>query len=958
YNPLTRPILILSVTGEDLEPVRFKMLVEKMLRDNLEKVEGVASAAVSGGVNREILVEIDQGRLEANHLAILEVIQSVEEANVSYPAGSIKKGLYEYLIRTLGEFRTVKEIEYAVAGVDTMKDLRREDTSFIEKDDKGPRTTMDSLRQEYERKMLEKRLVLVRDIAKVIDGYAEKTSISRLNGKENIAISIQKQANANAIRVVERVREALATLKEDVEARGIHFRVVYDHSEFIRDSLVSLGNEAQSGGFLAFLCLFMFLRMVGPSLLVTVSIPISVLATFFCMALSGITLNTMSLQGLALAIGMIVDTSIVVLENIFRLREGGMEAKEAAVKGTNEVLWPVITSNMTTIAVFFPVIVFVPGIPGQLFRDLSWVIIYTQVISTIVPLTVVPMLSTYCKVKPHEYKPINLVGWFEKALKSRDTEKKQALYLFRVLFVVLVIFSSVFYIVPRLEKEVLPKVDQGQFLVKVDMPLGTRLTITDELCRKIEDLLKDIPEIEEVAVTVGAEKSKAGEVKIETLRPSQGVILVTLKKERKRTSADIVAEMRKKMAPISTGGGEVDFVLQESEFAFAEGGVKPIMIEIRGYSFEVMTQLVAKVKEMLASIPGVLSIDDDMGKAAPETKMEIDKRRAALYGISALDISLTAKAAIEGVVATQFREAGKEYDIRVRLNERDRANMENLNSLLVYSQVLDSLIPLKEVAKIERGVGPGEIRRANQERTTIVAADIAKDAKSTEILSMVQKKLIEFQASGQVPPDFQVLLSGKAKEVKENFEKVTFAFVLAFILNYMIMASQFESFLQPFIIMFTVPLALIGVAVALLITGTSLNVISLLGIILLVGVPTNNGIVIIEFINQLRDEGWGVVDAAIHAAKIRARPILMSVCTSIMGLIPLVLGLGEGDELRAPMGITVMGGLISSTLLTLIVIPALYILFSFFTDRFTKEPEDEEEEEKKVSNDPGSAEAV
>lgn len=939
FDPLTRPVMILSVTGENLEPVQLKLLTEKILRDNLEKIEGVASARVAGGLDREILVEIDQGRLQANHLSLLQVVDSIEKANVSYPAGSIKKGLYEYLIRTMGEFRSVREIQFAVAGVDTVKKIRREDTNFLERGDEGPRQTLDALRQEIEKKMLEKRLVLVRDIGRVIDGFAEKTSVSRFNESENISIAIQKQAGANSIRVVDDIRKVLKILETDLSSKGIRYEIVYDHSTFIRHSLQNLLIDSLQGAFLAFLVLFLFLRAWLPSLLVTISIPITVMGIFFLMALNGITLNIMSLGGIALGVGMIVDTSIVVLENIFRRRQLGDDAETGAIHGANEVLWPVISSNLTTIAVFFPLIVFVPGIPGQLFKDLSWTVIYSQIIATVLPLTVVTMLSTYLHIPKKEYQPINVIHFFEHAMiEAAPDARRQNRFLLQLCVTALAIFIGALMLFPMMEKEVLPKVDQGQFLIKADMPIGTRLEVTDGISQKIEAVTREIPEVKDIAVTIGSEKSKTGEIKVESLRMSQAIILVTLEDKRRRSSADIVAQLEEKIKGLDLGFKELSFVVQESEFAFAEGGSKPVLIEVRGFDMPMMQKLVQEVENGLKKIPGIYNVTDDMSEASPETKLDINKQRAALYGISALDISLTAKAGIEGVVATQYREAGKEFDIRARLSEKDRTNTENLNSLLIYSQVLDSLIPLKEVATVIRGFGPSEIRRSNQERTTVVSADIQKSFKSKDVLKKVQKLLKGLD----IPQDFQVVLSGKAKEVKENFSKIIFAFILSVILVYMIMASQFESFLQPLIIMFTVPLAIIGVAIALWVTGTSINVISLLGIVLLVGVVVNNGIVLIEYMNQLRESGLDLVPAVLEAVKIRTRPILMSSLTTVVALIPLAIGLGEGAELRSPLAIAVMGGLTTSTFLTLLIIPSLYILVTRWTEAAFGQPDDEE----------------
>ena len=943
FDPLSRPIMILSVTGKNLEPVQLKLLTEKVLKENLEKVEGVASASVSGGATRMIYVEVDMGRLEANGLSLLDVIGNIEKSNVSYPAGSIKKGLYEYLIRTVGEFRSVREISYAVAGVDEIGESRKEDTSFLEKGSEGARDTLDGLRQEVARQMMEKRLVLIRDIADVVDGTAETTSISRHNGNANISIQIQKQASANTIQVVDRIKKTLAFLEDDINLRGLQYDVIYDHSVFIRRSLEDLAGDARTGGILAFLILFAFLRAFAPAFYVTMTIPITVIGVFFLMGMGGITLNTMSLGGLALGVGMIVDTSIVVLENIFRKRQAGENAVDAAIHGTEEVSWALIASNATTIAVFFPLIVFVPGIPGQLFKDLSWAIIYSQILAIIVPMTIIPLLSTYMKVNPGGYAAPQWTRFFEKRFVGPNIKRGHKVrFASLIMAIVFSVCSLSFVIFPMLDKEVLPKVDQGQFILKVDMPLGTRIEVTDRVCKRFEAILQKIPQVKDVSVTIGAEKGAKGQVQIDTLRPSQAIILVSLVDDRKLSSADVVEFLRERSKSVETDGGKVEFVLQESEFAFADGGGKPILVEVKGYEFAQMQELVTQVKEGLKRISGVIDIQDDMGKASPETKVNIQKSRSALYGITPLDISLIAKAALGGVVATLFREKGKEYEVLVRLKEKDRNNIRSLDNLLLYSRVLDARIPLKEVAGIEQSYGPSEIKRVDQDRTIIISADIAKNFKSDTVLGQVQGMLRDLGVRPE--SGMQVKLSGKAKEVKENFSRVSFAFMLAVMLVYMIMAAQFESFLQPFIIMMTVPLAFFGVLAALFITGNTLNVISALGIIILVGTAVNNGIVLIEYINQLREEGVPVEEAAWESARTRTRPILMSMLTTVFGMLPLALGFGEGAELRSPMAISMMGGLLTSTFLTLLMIPCFYIFVTRVTEMVTGASEDDEEE--------------
>ncbi len=934
FDPLSRPIMILSVTGPNIAPVRLKLLTEKMIKDNLEKVEGVASINLSGGVNREIQINIDQGRLRAGHLSLLQVIQSIEDSNVSYPAGSIKKGLYEYLIRTVGEYKNVTEIEYSVAGVDTVQKVRREETSFIERGDDGPRETLDSKRYDVNKQMMDKRLLLIKDIAEVIDGTGERTSVSRYNSKENLALSIQKQANANTIEVVERLRKTLLSLDPDLTTRGIKADIIYDHSVFIKNSMDNLKSEGIQGGFLAFLVLFAFLRSFQASLLVTLSIPISVLGTFFLMAISGISLNTMSLGGLALAVGMIVDTSIVVVENVFRRRQLGESPEDAAIKGTGEVTWAVIGSNLTTVAVFFPLIVFVPGFVGQMMKDLSWAIIFSQIISTIIPLSFVAMLTTTLNIKFKEYNPWNWTKVLDPYVgASVPRSQKESSISSILVFIFVVLLGTMFVVTPTLDREVLPKVDQGQFLIKLDMPIGTRIEVTDRVVKRIEKAVREIPEVKDLQVTIGAEKSRQGDVKIETLRQWQSVILVTLQSKRKRSSASVVDELRAKKEMIDLEEGQIEFLDQESEFQLAGGGVKPVMIEVKGYDFQRMRDLVDTLKAELNKIDGVVDVQDDVADPAWETKVQIDKSRAARYAVSPMDISLTAKAAIDGVVATKYHEEGREFDIRVRLSQKDKENIQNLNDLLLYSQALDQLIPLKEVADITKGRGPSEIRHLDQERATIVSASLKKNVQSKTVLKHVQSMLKKLDVPNKFP-EFQASISGELKEQKESYTLLIFAFVLALVLNYMIMAALFESFLQPLIIMIAVPLSFVGVVLSLFLTGISINVMSMFAVILLVGTVVNNAIVLIEYLNQLRAEGMEVAEAAITAAKVRTRPILMSCLTTVIGLLPLTIGLGEGSELRRPMAVASMGGMLSSTLLTLVVVPLFYIIVTYFSERF------------------------
>ncbi len=938
FDPLARPIVILSVTGR-MSPGDLKMITERFLKENLEKVEGVASAIISGGLDREIQVTLDQGRLQSAQISILDVVDAIDKANISYPAGSIKKGLYEYLIRTVGEFRSVPEIGYTVVKTDVKKELERKQDTFLERGNKSTRETLDTSREGAERKVGEKRLVMIRDIGEVKDSFHERMSISRYNGKENISIAIQKQGSANTVRVVDRVRRELQFLKDDLESRGISAEVVYDHSIFIKDAISSVRDAAVMGGIIASLVLFPFFKNWLSTFIVAISIPVSVIGTFFIFQLQGITLNTMSLGGLALGAGMMVDNSIVVIENIFRLREGGMPPVDAAVQGTNEVFWPVVSSTLTTIAVFVPMILFVPGVAGQLFKDLSWAVVDSLIISLLVSVAVVPMLAVYVHVpKKTESKAVVSKSTVKMKIKNyfaNFNRAKQNQVFMSIVGIGLASFIISLIIFRFLDTEVLPKVDQGQFLIRVNLPVGSRIEATDEIVSVIEKETEAMPEVEKFTVTIGSSPtSRLGQVAVETLRPYQALVLVGLKEKRKRSSFEIVAELRKKLESYKLEKAEIQFVVQESEFDFTQAGGKPIVIEIKGYDLATLTKLTRQAEKITASVPGVTEVLDDIGEPSPETKVEIERRKAALYAISARDISLTTKAAIEGAVATTFKEAGKEIDVRVRLEEKDRKNLDQIGDLLVYSNTLEVPVPLKEVGAIKQGYGPSEIRRRDQIRTVTVTAAIEKGFKEKVVLEKLSKKLEKLD----VPKEYTVDLTGKAQQVQESFRRISFATALALILNYMIMAAQFESFLQPLIIMLAVPLDMIGVALALFLTGTAISVISLLGILILAGTVVNNAIVLIDFINNSRRGGMELVEACIESVFVRFRPIVMSALTAIVGLIPLALGIGKGAELQAPLAIAMIGGLASATFFTLCVIPSFYILVTRLVDRFFGEP--------------------
>lgn len=898
YNPFERPIMTLSVTGKR-SPVAIREITRRIIKDELEKLEGVASASISGGLEREILVEIDQARLVSQQVPIMDVVHAITNANLNYPAGTIKESFYEYLIRTLGEFEKVDEIKYVPVKRFTDDELERRP---IEEDERAIANEVN--------------LVLMKDVAEVIDTYKERTSYSRYNGKENVSVSIQKQAQANTLKVVQRIRKALTFIAEEVPP-DISIAVVNDQSTFIKDSINGVRDAAFQGGILAFLVLFFFLRNARRSVIVTFSMPISIMAVFISMYFFGVSLNMMSLGGLALGIGMLVDNAIVVLENISRHQQMGKTPREASEEGASEVSNAIFASTLTTIAVFFPMI-FVIGLAGQLFKQLAFTVICALVASLLVALTLVPLLASRVKdvAKPETAggKEAPYLRKFELLLQTFLRRRRLGFFMVGILIMTAVMGYE------SLDKELMPKMDQGQFTIKVNMPAGTRLEITNELVKKIERFIISLPEVRDISVIIGSTFGKGAEDVLQRLESHQGEIDVTLKARRRRKTKEIVKLIEEKVASMELENVKVEYLLNESIFSQTVEQASPVIVEIKGKEMPEMFSIAEEVQGMLRGVQGIYGIKTDIPDPSPETRIVVDKDKAALYRMSVVDIAQATQVALRGYIASEFKEEGQEIDIRVRLREPDRDSFDKLTRVELSSPG-KLMVPLGTLVKLERGRGPSEIKRMDQERTILVSANVFKRALK-DVFGEIERKIQDLD----VPEDYTVKLTGESEEMKASFNSLRNALILSIILVYMIMAAQFESLWQPFIIMFTFPLSLIGVVYALMITQTSVNVIVMLGVIMLGGIVVNNGIVLIDYINIVRERGMPVYESVIEASKARLRPILMTAMTTVLGLFPMALAVGEGAELRSPLAISVMGGLFITTFLSLFVIPAVYLV--------------------------------
>ena len=914
FNPFALPIITLSVSGE--RPLNeLYEISERYIKDRLEKIEGVASCTISGGIEREIHVDINGGALHSSNIDLLAVVNSLRDSNLNYPAGTTKQEFFEWLIRTIGEFGAISEIDSTVIALDEPEE--------------------DKYRRQEEKEELagERRLIKLSDVAVIKDAFKERTSFSRYNGKENVSISIQKQAEANTIKTVQGVLKGLKTIGNILPER-VTVSVVYDQSKFIKNAINGVTNAAMEGGILAFLVLLFFLRNVKNSVIVAFAIPVSIMAAFSLMYFSNISINMISLGGLALGIGMLVDNAIVVMENIFRNRQLGKGAKEAAVIGTEEMNSAITASTLTTVAVFLPM-VFIIGVAGQIFKQLAFTVTFSLIASLFVAVSLIPRLAMTGGGR--NIAGVKIIETADRWLKQLTAIYSRVLKNFlahrtRGLLIVFFIFIASLVLFLFIGKEFMPKVDEGQFVIKVNMPPGIKLNITNEISKRIEKEVSAMNYVESINATVGSNKEESSSGGVEMLKDNQAQIVVNLKEKRRIATDEFIQELKKKLDSIDTEDAEIKFVLSQStvQSAFeAEGS--PVVIEIKGQNLDELINISESVMNKIKEVKGIYDVKSSMEEPAPENRIMVNKNKAALYNLSVRDIAETAQIAIDGWVATKFKEEGKEIDVRVRLREEDRKDFSVIKEMRIISPD-GTKVSLAEITEFKLGEGPSEIKRIDKERTILVYANIF-GRKINEVMQQVSNCIGDIKV---LPGYAKPKLTGESKQMNESFGSLRFALILAILLVYMIMAAQFESLWQPFVIMFTVPLSLIGVAIALFVTRTTLNVVAILGVIMLGGIVVNNGIVLIDYINTLTKKGKNASEAVIEAANTRLRPILMTTMTTVLGLFPLALGIGEGAELRSPLAITVMGGLLVATFLTLVVVPALYLIASEFLTKRKK----------------------
>jgi len=892
-DPSSDPIMALSVSGRtDLWAM--KNLADEVFKRRLEQIDGVAQAAVVGGLEREIHVDVDPHKLESYGLTINDVATALNNANQSAPGGTIRKGRYQYSLRTLGEFQSIDQIGQVV--------VPKSGGSGGSADSSGSGGTG---------------MVTVADVATVTDGFRDRTSITRYNGAEAVGLLLFKESGANTVRVTHRVQDVLTELRQ--EYPDVHIDVAMSQAGFITDAISNVVQSLVFGGILAFLVLFLFLKDVRFPVAISLAIPISVIAAFPLLQLTGVSLNVMSLGGLALGVGMLVDNSIVVLENVFRHRELGTPPTLAAVFGAQEVQNAIAASTLTTISVFGPII-YVQGVAGQLFRSLSLAVTFALLASLLVALTLLPAMAARWTgdrvIRPPKFvrRPLDAFDrWFERFADWYHGVLEAALrHRGRVMAISFVLFIGAVALGFTLKRSVLPQVDQGSFEARLTLPRGTPLDVTASESARLEKIFHDDPGVDAVFSRIGRQEAVAG-VEDEQSGLNTAVLEVRLKPGAK--TAATLGRLRPAFASFPVGELTIDASRATALGRLLGENTADIAIRVRGENLDASYDYAHALEDQLGKEQPLDNVRLATESGNPEVRVEIDREQAASYGIPAVDIANAVDRYMRGDQATEFVDFDRKVPVIVRLPDSARTSLSSLQDLRVDG------VPLTELVHTYEDVGPSEIRRVDQARTVTVYADVASGS-----LDNALGDIRAIIAKSPPPNGLRVDVGGENEERQAGYRALGFAFALAMLLVYMILAAQFESFVHPFTILLSVPLSAFGAIVLLWVTGDGINTMSLIGFVILVGIVVNDAIVKVDFINQLRAKGMAIHDAILQAGRDRLRPIIMTTVTTVFGLLPMALGIGRGADLRAPLAVAVIGGISSATLLTLVVVPIAYDL--------------------------------
>ncbi len=889
FNTSTMPVLEYGVTGMD-NTMELRDYLYDNIKPRLERLEGIASVFVIGGREREIQILVDPEKLKATGLSLEHVVSSVQASNLNISAGHVAVNKLEYQIRTRGYYDSLDEISKTIISIS----------------DQG-------------------QPIFLQDVARVEDGFKEQRGYERTNGKPCVIFAIMKQSGENTLQAVNRAKAEIAKLEAELP-EGVRFDMVFDQGEMIQESIASTGSNALMGALLAILVIFLFLRSFRPTLTIAIAIPLSVITTFIGMNILGYTFNMMTLGGLALGIGLLVDNAVVVIENTFRHLENGEERHAAAINGTREVGLAITASTLTTMAVFLPMSLS-QSIAGKLARPLSLTVCLSLLASLMVAITIIPAIASTI-FKPDrrlgmESEKQGIIFWLQERY-ARDLRRvlkhKGLVLLGAFLALVAAIVAS-----GSLGSDFMPKQDVPMTIMDVELPEGAVLEETNHIIKQIEALLMERPEVINIVSQLGEnEGTKLQAAQGEgTPGSNKGRVFAkyVAKTEREKSVDTIMNELRDRLPELE--GVEIKF----QELSMTGPNQDPIRVSLYGADIETLFELSNQISERVMAVEGFADLNVSLKKSKPELHIEVDRQKAAKMGLNIYSIASTVETAMEGRVISRYHEAGDEYDIRVRFAEDYREHMRDIENINIASPIGFSL-PLSQVTNLEQDLGPINIGRKNLNRVVnITGRNVDRD------LGSMDKDIRAALADLRMPDGYFYDVGGTIEDMKTSQSELGKAFLVAILLIYMIMAAQFESLSQPLIVMFSLPLAFIGVIFGLFVTGKSLSVPSIMGLIILMGIVVNNGIVMIDYINHLRRDGMQRLDAIVEGARVRLRPILITSITTIFGMLPMAFSSGQGSEMRSPMAVAVSFGLLFAMVLTLFVVPSAYAIVDSISTR-------------------------
>jgi HAE1 family hydrophobic/amphiphilic exporter-1 len=895
FDPNAMPILYMTIESEG-DLFTTQNIAEDIVKARIERIEGVASVDVMGGYEREVEIELAEDKVRGYGLSSEYISQILAGDNMNLPGGEVYKGDKALTVRTLGEYESVNEIKNAniplmTGGIVKLKDLG----------------TVDLVN-------------------------TERTNIAKFNGTDTLELSIMKQSGVNTVNVSRNVHKEIEKLEK--EYPNIVIKTVFDQADFINMAISRMIQSALMGGLLAVLILFLFLRNIRSTVIISLTIPISIISTFILMYFSGVTMNMMTLGGMALGIGMLVDNSIVVLENIYRHRTEGLNIKESSVLGANEVSAAVTASTLTTVAVFLP-IVFVEGITSTIFRELAMTITFALVSSLGVALTLIPMMSSKLltikniKFDIHaEEEGENLDKGFLNKIRKVYKRVLKAGLRHRIIVVVLsiaIFFASAASLM-TVGSSFFPSTDEGQLNIDVSLPTGAELAETEAVVTEIESILYEISDVDYVFSSIGS-GGNMGPMGGSSGNIASMIVMLKDPSERDRSTFEVADEVRKLSKDIAGAEIGVSSASMMMAGGFGGGGIS---VSIRGNDIEILEQISNEIKGIMMQIEGTREVTTSLEEGIPEVHVNINKNKAAQYGLTSYGIASGVNSTLSGKTATRFKYEGEEINVVIKGDEIYSQSIHNLG-LLQISTPGGSTVPLSQVADITLDRGPVSIQREDQARVVTVSCETyGRDVQSvtTDINTMVGEY--------DIPQGYLISFGGESELIEDAFQDLSLVLILAIVLVYMILAAQFESMIQPLAIMFTVPLALSGGFLGLFVTGVDLSVPAVIGFIVLVGIVVNNAIVLVDYINKRRASGETRMEAILNAGPIRLRPILMTAMTTILGLFPLSLGLGEGSEMQKPLAVVVIGGLLLSTVLTLVYVPVIYTVIDDIANFFKR----------------------